>query len=183
MAVFLVQHADKVREPGDPGITARGREHAARTASWAHRVGVRRVYCSPLLRSHQTAEIIASPLRLRPIEDVRATERLNWNGDIPFEVFAAEWQRTVEDRGYTPIGGDSSFTAAARLRDLVSELAGLSGHTVIVTHGGVTVDLLRSLLGGASLGTELLIEGVPSCAITTIQDGKPLTVASVGHLI
>lgn len=187
MAVFLVQHAEKVREPGDPGITDAGRADARATGRWAARMGVRRVYCSPLLRSRQTAEVIAeqlgvAPRRLEPIEDPRATERLNWDGTIPFAAFAAEWRRTVEDRSYTPPFGDSSRTAAARLWALVSEVDALDGHTVVVTHGGVTVDLLRGLLGDAALSTALIQDGVPSCAVTTIDGGTPRTLASTRHL-
>jgi broad specificity phosphatase PhoE len=50
------------------------------------------------------------------------------------------------------------------------------------THGGVTVDLLRTLLGEGVLPRGLLHEGVPSCAVTTVHNLDVIEVASVAHL-
>ena len=182
MPVYLVQHAQKVREPGDPGITELGRSQATRTGGWAQRAGIRRVYCSALRRSRQTAQLIADALELQPVEDWRATERMNWDGSVPFAHFTAEWARTVEDRDYTPANGDSSRAAAQRLLALVREAETISSPAAIVTHGGVTVDLLRTLLGDGAIDGNLLIAGVPSCAITTLHEMTVVSVASVEHL-
>jgi hypothetical protein len=53
---------------------------------------------------------------------------------------------------------------------------------VVCTHGGVTVDLLRTLAGDEALPAPLLDEGVPSCAITTLEDEVIMDIASVSHL-
>ncbi|MEY9928961.1 broad specificity phosphatase PhoE [Catenulispora sp. GP43] len=194
MYVYLIQHAEKLREPGDPGITELGRAHAALTGVWARRTGIRRVYCSPLRRSRQTAQLIADAVAVQPIQDRRAIERMNWDGTMPFADFGAEWARTVEDRAYVPSIGDSSHAAADRLLALVREVGevgeagapaeslGADGPAAIVTHGGVTVDLLRTLLGDAAISGSLLTTGVPSCAITTLNGTTAESVASVEHL-
>jgi broad specificity phosphatase PhoE len=49
----------------------------------------------------------------------------------------------------------------------------LEGTVVAVTHGGVTIDLLRTLLGDESLPALLLRDGIPACALTTIQINEP----------
>lgn len=180
--VYLIQHADKLRAPGDPGITELGRVQAERTSAWARRTGIRRIYCSPLLRSRQTAQIIADAIGVQPVVDLRATERMNWDGRVPFAVFAAEWTRTVEDRTYAPATGDSSHAAAQRLHSLVSDAVSADEPAAIVTHGGVTVDLLRTLLGDDAINPELLTNGVPSCAITTLNGTTVTSVASDEHL-
>jgi broad specificity phosphatase PhoE len=204
MYVYLIQHAEKLREPGDPGITRLGRAHAALTGGWARRTGIRRVYCSPLRRSRETAQIIADAVAVQPIEDKRAIERMNWDGTMPFADFGAEWARTVEDRAHVPAIGDSSHAAADRLLALVREVGEIrevrevrevcaadnpaadnpaaDGPAAIVTHGGVTVDLLRTLLGDSAVGDSLLTTGVPSCAITTLNGTTVESVASVEHL-
>ena len=98
VTVHLIQHADKVRAPGDVGITELGCEHAVHTGAWARHAGIRSVYCSPLRRARQTAQVIADAVGVEPIVDERATERMNWDGSVPFAQFLAEWSRTVEDR-------------------------------------------------------------------------------------
>ncbi|WP_051450151.1 histidine phosphatase family protein [Actinospica robiniae] len=182
MYVYLIQHAEKLREPGDPGITELGRAHATLTGAWAQRTGIRRVYCSPLRRSWQTAQVIADAVDVQPVQDGRATERMNWDGTVPFAHFSAEWARTVEDRAYTPSNGDSSHAAASRLLALVREVGMTDSPAAIVTHGGVTVDLLRTLLEDTVIADSLLTTGVPSCAITTLNRTTAASVASVEHL-
>ncbi|MEY9887051.1 broad specificity phosphatase PhoE [Catenulispora sp. MAP12-49] len=182
MYVYLIQHAEKLREPGDPDITRLGRAHAALTGRWARRTGIRRVYCSPLRRSRETAQIIADAVAVQPVEDKRAIERMNWDGTMPFADFGAEWARTVEDRAYVPAIGDSSHAAADRLLALVRAVGASDSPAAIVTHGGVTADLLRTLLGDSAVGDSLLTTGVPSCAITTLNGTAVESVASVEHL-
>jgi broad specificity phosphatase PhoE len=182
MPVYLIQHADKLRLPGDPGITELGRSQAERTGVWARRAGICRIYCSPLLRSRQTARIIADAIDAEPVVDERATERMNWDGQVPFAVFSAEWARTTEDRAYVPSAGDSSHAAAQRLHALIRDVDSADEPAAIVTHGGVTVDLLRTLLGDNAVDRDLLANGVPSCAITTLNATKVTSVASVEHL-
>jgi hypothetical protein len=47
-----------------------------------------------------------------------------------------------------------------------------------VTHGGVTRDLLRTLLGEDDVRVEHLGEGIPACAITTLHDLEVLEVGT-----
>ncbi len=67
--------------------------------------------------------------------------------------------------GLRPSIGDSSATAAERFLEALDELAWRHpGETVVVAHGGVTVDLLRTLIGDDQLlatATTLMDDGVP----------------------
>ena len=45
--VYLVQHGDKERLPGDPGLTALGGQQATRTGRWLSGRGVRALWTSP----------------------------------------------------------------------------------------------------------------------------------------
>jgi hypothetical protein len=51
-----------------------------------------------------------------------------------------------------------------------------------VTQGGVTVDLLRTLLGDHALSASLFEQGIPSCAITTLDKLHVVEVTSTAHL-
>ena len=69
-----------------------------------------------------------------------------------------------------------------RLRAFLVSLSGLPGPVAAVTHGGVTAELLRTLIGDDALPPGLLATGIPPCAITTVDDLNPVTIASVSHL-
>jgi hypothetical protein len=52
----------------------------------------------------------------------------------------------------------------------------------VVTHGGVTVDLLRDLLGDEAVPSRVLEAGISPCAVTSLDDLAVVTVASTTHL-
>jgi broad specificity phosphatase PhoE len=58
--VYLVQHGEKERLPGDPGLTQAGRDQAIRAGQWLRDQGIRTLYSSPLRRAQETAGGIAS---------------------------------------------------------------------------------------------------------------------------
>ncbi|NUK32295.1 histidine phosphatase family protein [Streptomyces lunaelactis] len=179
---YLVQHAEKERQLGDPGLTVLGCQQAARTAKWLQHVGIGAVFSSPLRRARETAAFIADSCRLPVQEDARLRERMNWGDDEPIANFLADWAATVRDRDFVPRSGDSSRRAGARLLACLTDLAGDPGPVAVVTHGGVTVDLLRTLVGDEVLPDSLLHDGVPSCAITTLDGTAVVDIASQAHL-
>jgi len=180
--VYLVQHAEKERTPGDPGLTSLGRDTAARTGEWFGGVGVDALYCSPLLRARQTAQHIGRATGLEAQQDDRLRERMNWDGAQPLEEFLTDWARCTADRGYVPRVGDSSRRAGDRLLSFVAEHADGPGRIVAVTHGGVTVDFLRTLVGDDQLPAGLIAEGVPGCALTVLDGLTVVRIATTDHL-
>ena len=179
---YLVQHGEKEPVPGDPGLTPAGRQQASRTGRWLHGRGVHAVYTSPLRRARETADCIASVTGLAVQPDARLAERLNWDGSQPYEAFLALWARTIEDRDFIPPGGESSRQAAARLQAFLAALPDTPGPVAVVTHGGITTDLLRNLLDEDALPPDLLTAGIPPCAVTTIDDLTAVMIASTEHL-
>ncbi len=184
MAVFyVVQHGEKEAHPGDPGLTGLGRRQAARTGRWLTRAGMRAVVSSPMLRARQTADLVAAAASVPVIEDVRLRERMNWDGTQPFTDFLADWAVCVRDRDFVPASGDSSRQAAERFRACLTDLAAATpGPAAVCTHGGITADLLRTLLGDQALPATLIDEGIPPCAITVLSDLAVVEIASVRHL-
>lgn len=180
--VYLVQHGDKERTPGDPGLTARGLEQAARTGQWLHSQEAAALWTSPLRRARQTADLIAAQTGLPACADTRLRERLNWDGSIPLEAFLDLWARTSCDRDLVPPGGQSSRQAGARLQSFLDSMQDRPGPVAAITHGGVTIDLLRNLLGDDGLPADVLAEGIPPCAVTALQGREVIMIASQTHL-
>lgn len=190
--VILVQHGEKERVAGDPGLTATGRRQAQLTAAWLREHGRGgAVRSSPLARARQTAEPIGRALHVAVHLDDRLRERMNWDDPerCTWERFLAEWTRTTHDRAFVPTSGDSSTAAAERvLAVLASVLQAPEEEVVLVTHGGATTDLLRTLLGDDELERtrpRIIAEGVPGCGLTVLQHGSdgwsPIVIASTAH--
>jgi broad specificity phosphatase PhoE len=180
--VYLVQHGGKQPGPGDPGLTELGRMQAARTGRWLGGLGIDALWTSPMRRARETAECIAAVSGLAVQTDARLRERLNWDGSMPWEAFADLWARTADDRDLVPEGGQSARQAAARLQAFLTGLRDLPGPVAAVTHGGVTAELLRTLLGDDALPPGVLAAGIPPCSITAVDDLNPVMIASVSHL-
>jgi broad specificity phosphatase PhoE len=180
--IYLIQHGDKERMPGDPGLTELGKGQAAATARWLQGKGLHALYSSPLRRARETAEPISRATGLIVRVDSRLRERLNWDGAQAFGAFLADWDRSTKDRDLVLGNGESSRSAGERLRGFLASLAGASGPVAVVSHGGVTTDLLRTLLGDDGLPPRLMDEGIPSCAITTLDDLHVISIADVAYL-
>ena len=179
---YLVQHGEKESLPGDPGLTALGRQQAMRTGRWLRGRRVQTLCTSPLRRARETAECIAAVTGLTAHPDARLRERLNWDGSTPVEAFLALWARTRQDRDFAPGNEESSRQAGARLRAFLAGLPGTPGPVAAVTHGGITIDLLCNLLGDDGLPPHLLDAGIPPCAVTAIDDLNVVMIASTAHL-
>jgi 2,3-bisphosphoglycerate-dependent phosphoglycerate mutase/probable phosphoglycerate mutase len=176
-------------------LSAAGIEQARLTARHLSGLPSARLYSSPLRRARETAEIIAGELGLAVRLDDRLRERMNWgDGASPQtrDAFLVEWDRATRDRDFAPSSGDSSRAAGARLASLLDDLARQGGGDVaLVTHGGVTVDLLRNLFADEVIrarnpDVDAITSGVPGCAIThLVRDGDAYelrALASVAHL-
>jgi broad specificity phosphatase PhoE len=190
--VIVVQHGEKERRPGDPGLTADGRQQASVTATWLKdNVAVRAVWSSPLRRAAETAQQIAAAVGLEVQLDGRLVERMNWEGPASqsIESFMSEWDQTTRQRGFIPSVGDSSYAAARRFEEFLDQRKDERDVVVAVAHGGVTVDLLRTLIGDQDLEAArpgIIRLGVDSCAMTRLgYDGHgwvPQLIGWTGHL-
>lgn len=191
--VGLIQHGEKRREPDDPGLTRAGRAQAAAVAELLQHARIAAIYASPLRRAHETAQVIATSCGLPVVTESALSERMNWTAasGLTRDEFLSEWGKATANRSYEPSLGESSHAAAARMLRWLSALPNQDNQFVIaVTHGGVTVDLLRTLLGDAELDTRapgLAEHGVPCGAITEVvigDDGMVAVerIASTDHL-
>lgn len=180
MVVVVVQHGEKAQVAGDPGLTSEGERQAATTAGWLveNCPTVAAIVASPLRRAQETARPIGAAFGLGVATDARFRERMNWDDDARLSQvdFLREWQRATSDRSYQPIVGDSSLDAADRFIAALADLEHRGAAVVVVVaHGGVTVDALRTLTGDETVleaDPTLIADGVPSCAITQLAVGN-----------
>jgi broad specificity phosphatase PhoE len=193
--VLIVQHGEKRTEPGDPGLTRVGQAQANCVADHLVRAGssIARVYSSPLRRALETAEIIGTRLG-RPVSaDERLRERMNWDRDhFPrIDAFLDDWAAATADRDFQPLYGDSSRAAAARFAEFLDDrtVTSVENTIIVVSHGGVSTDLLRDLLGDHELDRRsfgLIRRGIPNGAITRFsRQGDrwhPDEIAHTAHL-
>ena len=75
-----------------------------------------------------------------------------------------------------------STAGGGTARAFLVSLPGLPGPTAAVTHGGITMRLLRDLAGDDALRPAVLQAGIPPCAVTAIDNLNPVMIASVSHL-
>lgn len=196
MRCHFIRHGKRERRIGNPSLTSEGREEAERLAGKLVSEGVARIFCSPLARTRETAEIIAAVLNLELTDDSRLRERLNW-GDIEgqtFDEFMARWERCSRERDYEPDVGDSSIGAGRRIEAFVSDChRRSSGDTVIgVIHGGVLADFLLNVFSADELNRirpgfcddPYSSEAVRECSVTTIAyDGSQYRLDAVGAVL
>jgi len=113
------------------------------------------IYCSPLSRALKSAEIIAEPNGLQPVETPELRERSFgiWEGMTFTEIkekYPAEFGAWANDPlRYSPIEGESTITVKDRvIPSLTRILESHKGENIaVVAHGGVNRIILCHFLG------------------------------------
>lgn len=141
-------------------LDATGREQAAALAGVAAGVEIVSLWCSPLLRARETADVVAARIGLQPIEDARfvETDTGDWTDRSFAEVRAedpegfARFERS--DPSFRYPGGESFAEQSARvqagLADLRAQPAALPA--LVVCHRGVIRLALVGALGNEAAG-------------------------------
>jgi broad specificity phosphatase PhoE len=177
LTLYLVRHGEKEEHANDPPLTQKGREQAKKTAEKLADISFDCIIVSPSKRTKQTAEIISANQSVDYLIEDRLTERIEWEGDIPFETFIHEWEQTDIDIMYVPPFGRSSNANGVRVSDLVDELDISSTHKniLLVTHGGTIGDFLRSVLDETQLPHVMNLETggryieIAPCSVTILS--------------
>jgi probable phosphoglycerate mutase len=160
--VFLIRHGatllsaeDRFAGSIDVPLSDDGRRQAERLASRLSRERVAGVYASDMVRTQETARILAQPhgLEVQPRPALREIAHGHWEQLTRHEVEqrfpeeAAEWER--DPYTFAPVGGESGLAVTARalpaLIELVRDHAGEG--VIVVSHKATIRLLLSSLLG------------------------------------
>ena len=153
----------------------------------AERLAGRRLagfYCSDLVRTRQTAELIASAVGMDPVPDggLREIALGAWEGKTRRELmdeFPELWERWTREPDWDLVpGGEGAAPFAARVAAALRRIleAHPHGDVLCVTHGGVIQVALLHVVGRGSRGIfPFLIE---NCSLTVIQRTARRTVVT-----
>ena len=176
--LFLVRHGAtqltaENRFSGAVGVdlSDEGRRQVRRLAERLADDTICAVYCSPLSRTAETAEILARPHELTPIrrDGLREISHGRWEGltrDEVEELFEGEYASWEEDPfTFAPEGGESGLAVLARALPVIREivLAHEGKNVLVVSHKATLRLLLSSLLGFDARGYRDRLDQSPAC--------------------
>ena len=176
--MYLIRHGtttlsaeDRFSGGTDIDLSDEGRWQAALLARRLSDDRITAVYCSPMRRTLETAEIISEPYRLTPIlrEGLREIHHGRWETLHRREVeekYPEEYAAWVEDPfTFAPQGGESGVMVMARALPVIREIVvSHTGETVAVISHKATIRLvLSSLLGFDARGYRDRLDQSPAC--------------------
>jgi broad specificity phosphatase PhoE len=176
--LYLVRHGatqltaeDRFSGAVGVDLSDEGREQVRRLAERLADHAVSAVYCSPLSRTVDTAEILARPHKLRPVhkDGLREISHGRWEGLTRREVeerFADEYTAWEADPfTFAPKEGESGLGVLARALPAIREIVvGHPGQNVLVVSHKATLRLiLSSLLGFDARGYRDRLDQSPAC--------------------
>ena len=137
-----------------------GRAQAAELAERAAGYGFRALWCSPLLRARETADIVAARIGLQPVEDRRLME----TAEAPqlFDAFAAA------DPGFAFPGGESFTEQEVRVNAALERVQAGALPALVVCHGMV----IRAALYTRAEDRQLPFQRVPNAAIVPLPSAQ-----------
>lgn len=152
-------------------LSDEGRAQVARLAIRIAGDEIAAVHCSSMSRALETAQILARPRGLVPLEDdaLREISHGRWEGltrqevEEQFQEEYAAWE--ADPFTFAPLGGESGIAVLARalpaVRRIVSAHPGQT--TLIVSHKATLRLLLSSLLGIDPRGYRDRLDQSPAC--------------------
>lgn len=135
MTVWLARHGEtaynaerRFQGQGAVPLSERGREQARELAERAADLGIASLWCSPLPRARQTADIVAGHLGLHPRDEPRLmeTDAGDWADCLFSEIEAVDPQRFAAfigcDPGFAFPGGESFAAQQERVCAALDEI-------------------------------------------------------------
>ncbi len=177
MRLILVRHAavaaDPELAPEQWPLSDEGRTAARSLAQRPVWNGIERLYCSPELRAHETAQIIAGPngITVTLVEDLRETRRpaRQWFDDYPAAV--AAYFAAPE----TPVHGWEPATIATnRIRGCIDRLVAAERHPFGIVGHGLTLALYLSTVTGSPAARLWPAMALPDLAIVDAAQERVL---------
>jgi broad specificity phosphatase PhoE len=148
-----------------------GRAQAADLAERAAAYGFAALWCSPLLRARETADLVAVRIGLQPREDARLmeTDAGDWTDRSFAEIMAQAPEQfaafAAGDRGFAFPGGESFAEQEVRVSAAIADVERGELPALVVCHGMV----IRAAFAGRSGGRVKRIERVPNGALVPLD--------------
>ncbi|HEX4562939.1 MAG TPA: histidine phosphatase family protein [Solirubrobacteraceae bacterium] len=158
-----------------------GRAQAMDLAEHASTYGFRALWCSPLLRARETADVVAQRLGLEPKEDARLmeTDAGDWT-DRTFEEVRAENAELFDkfvagDASFAFPGGESFAHQEERVEAALKDVERGPLPALVVCHGMV----IRAALSSRAGHWEPQAQRVPNGALVPLDAPREMQVPSV----
>ncbi|TDL82449.1 histidine phosphatase family protein [Peribacillus frigoritolerans] len=141
--LYLIRHCQAHGQKVSASLTVAGFQQAERLVSFFEGKKIDRILSSPFRRAVQTADPLAAARGLEIERDDRLAERVMSGTDM------ADWKEklkeTFDDFTLAFEGGESNESGMKRVSSLLGDLqAADESHIVLVSHGNLSVLLLRS---------------------------------------
>lgn len=155
----------------DVHLSEEGRAQVQRLSQRLEGHSIRAVYCSPLGRTVETAEILAAPHGLVPVhrDGLREIGHGRWEGLTRREVeerFRGEYESWEADPyTFAPAGGESGLAVLARALPVIREIvvAHPDQGVIVASHKATLRLVLSSLLGFDGRGYRDRLDQSPAC--------------------
>ncbi len=155
-----------------------GRAQAAELAERAAGYGFRALWCSPLLRARETADVVAARIGLEPKEDARLmeTDAGDWTNLTFVEVRAQAPEAfdafAAADPGFAFPGGESFAEQEVRVSAALADVERGTLPVLVVCHGMV----IRAAFASRSTDGTLPFKRLPNAALVPLD---PVAAGSV----
>lgn len=176
--LYLIRHGetelsaeDRFSGGTDVNLSDHGRWQAERLAERLADDQIKAFYCSPMLRTLETARIVSKPYGMAPIarDGLREIHHGRWETMRRQEVettFPEEYSAWQEDPfTFAPVGGESGLSVMARalpvIRSIVTDHA--NQRVAVVSHKATIRLILSSLLGFDARGYRDRLDQSPAC--------------------
>ncbi|HEY2161326.1 MAG TPA: histidine phosphatase family protein, partial [Solirubrobacteraceae bacterium] len=155
-----------------------GREQAAELAERASSYGFAVLWCSPLLRARETADIVAARIGLEPVEDARLmeTDAGDWTDRSFAEVIAQAPEQfaafATGDPDFAFPGGESFAAQELRVGAALAEIERGALPALVVCHGMVIRAALALRARARGDGAASAFERVPNAGLVPLDPAE-----------
>jgi broad specificity phosphatase PhoE len=175
--VYLARHGEtaynhegRFQGQGEVPLNDTGRAQAAELAERAAGYGFRALWCSPLLRARETADVVAAKIGLEPKADARLME--TDAGDWTNLTFAEVRAKTPElfdafaaaDPGFAFPGGESFAEQEVRVGAALADVERGALPALVVCHGMV----IRAAFASRSRDGSIPFQRVANAALVPL---------------
>lgn len=176
--LYLVRHGatpltaeDRFSGSENVHLSEEGQAQVTRLAQRLKEDEINAVFCSPLDRTLETANVIAKPHNITPItkDGLREISHGHWEGMSRTEVeeqFSEEYSAWESDPfTFAPEGGESGISVLARALPVIRQivLEHKDENILIVSHKATLRLIISSLLGFDARGYRDRLDQAPAC--------------------
>ena len=186
LRIYLARHGQtdwnvqqRLQGSADIPLNAVGRDQARALGRFMEDIPIAAVYCSPLRRSRETADIPRDRGAVTELRELAGRRFGSLEGQSIADPAA---RRTIDARRWDPAdsldGGETLATFEARVRRAIDVIrtSHPTGNVLVIGHGGTNQMILRVLLGLSMEQTQRIVQANDELFLIELEPGKPTRV-------